>query len=522
MVASRSARSAAAVALSIWFATASFGATRSSACRGDGARSPMSARTLVARTLTGLGAGRDIRTVKSLEIDGHEILQDLVENDHPLTPPFYVASAEAIRRQDDFEHDVQRTTIEAAGGATSLLSSKVVVTTTPGAPRPARRVGAAIPAWPIRNPISALELAEQASDLRLEPDVVVHGAAQHVVAFHDGRYLVRIYIGAATGLPSATEAIVALDDQRLAESIAWNALGDITERTEFMNWSIIDGIRYPLQHDTLRDGQLVRTLLISRGKLNVEVDASDLVLRPGEDFTPSSVQEFRPDQRVPGPYPDKPVSEIAPGVIQIPNSWYSTIVRQSDGLVIIDAPISSGYAEGVLAEAARRYPGVPVKALITSTGFFWHVAGVRAFAARDIPIYAATENVPVIKRMLSSPHTLVPDALSVGVHRKPVVFSVSRRTLIGSGANAIEVYPVSQATQPMLMTYVRDAKLLHTGEMVQPLGPSGSILYPESIIELIHTVAADGLTVDRMIGMHMSPTPWSVLHETLKAAHVSP
>jgi hypothetical protein len=103
-----------------------------------------------------------------------------------------------------------------------------------------------------------------------------------------------------------------------------------------------------------------------------------------------------------------------------------------------------------------------------------------------------------------------------------VVIPVSRRMTIGSGANAIALFPVSQATQPMLMSYVADAGLLHTAEMVQPLGPHGSILFPESLIELIHTVAADRLRVTRMIGMHMSPTPWSALGDTLAAAHASP
>lgn len=92
--------------------------------------------------------------------------------------------------------------------------------------------------------------------------------------------------------------------------------------------------------------------------------------------------------------------------------------------------------------------------------------------------------------------------------------------MIGTGPNAIALYPVSMATQPMLMSYVADARLLHTGEMVQPLGPGGSILFPESLIELTDTVRADGLVVDRIIGMHMSPTPWRAVADTLHKAGV--
>jgi hypothetical protein len=41
------------------------------------------------------------------------------------------------------------------------------------------------------------------------------------------------------------------------------------------------------------------------------------------------------------------------------------------------------------------------------------------------------------------------------------------------------------------------------------------------VIELLHTARSDGLTVERMIGMHMSPTPWSTHADTLKAANAA-
>jgi len=52
------------------------------------------------------------------------------------------------------------------------------------------------------------------------------------------------------------------------------------------------------------------------------------------------------------------------------NTGFNAVyVRQDDGLVIIDAPISAGYSRRVLDEAARRFPGMKVKALITSTSW---------------------------------------------------------------------------------------------------------------------------------------------------------
>jgi len=193
------------------------------------------------------------------------------------------------------------------------------------------------------------------------------------------------------------------------------------------------------------------------------------------------------------------------------------LVRQEDGIVIIDAPISSGYSKRVIEEARRRFPGLPIKGAITSTAFFWHIAGVREYAANHIPIYVRDANRSTVERILNSPHTLVPDDLSMHpVH--PVIRPVSERTVIGHGKNAVVVMPIWLAAEPMLMTYIPDAHLLHTGEMIQPLGPNGSMLYPESLLEIRDSVLYAKLQVDRLIGMHMSPTPWSVLEAAIRDA----
>jgi len=364
------------------------------------------ARELVDEVLRNLSAGIDVETLHSLELEGRETIMDLVENDHPLAAPFYVRSSDDVRRGWDYDRRIQRLDVVKANEvtATTLLTVDHSVTLTGPAGHRTRTIGISPPSWMSRDAVGALRLAKGASDLQLAPDATERGTSYHVLTFHDGRYPVRVYIDAGTMLPSAIEATIALDDQHVAESIAWNAMGDIRERMEFINWSFESGIRYPLQQDEFRNGDLYRSFTVRKVRVNAALEVADARLNADEGVAPSSVQAFRIDRRVPGgPYPDKPVAEIAPGIIQIPNSWFSAIVRQDDGLVILDAPISAGYSKSVIAEAERRFPGIPIKALITSTGFFWHVAGVREYAARGIKIYAEARNIPVLERMLRAP-----------------------------------------------------------------------------------------------------------------------
>jgi hypothetical protein len=366
--------------------------------------------------------------------------------------------------------------------------------------------------------LHALLLAERAPDLTRQPDTTLHGLPQHVVAFHHDRWPVRIYLDALNGLPSAIET-TRIASRAISADIAWNAWGDLRDRVELMNYALIDGIRYPLQSDFLRNGAEVRSVTRSGLRVLDTVDEAAFTMQPGAPTLHVTLDQLALGQpAAQAPDPKKPIAEIAPGVVQIPGSWYSTIVQQDDGLVILDAPISSAYAARVLAEAARRFPGQPVKAVVASTAFYWHMAGVREYAARGIPIYTRDRNVAVVRAMLAAPHTLAPDALARAPHPEVDVRGVAAPTTIGEGRNAIVVMPVREGEQPMVMSWIADAHLLHTAEMVQPLGPGGALLFPESMLELKHSVRAAGIpTADlRMIGMHMSPTPWDALEQALQ------
>jgi hypothetical protein len=328
---------------------------------------------------------------------------------------------------------------------------------------------------------------------------------------------VRIFIDERLGLPTATEATIAFDNGA-SGSVAWNGRGDITERAEFMVYDLVEGLRFPLQTHVFRDGVHLRSTVRSGLRLDAKEELDAIAKLPAVAAPPELDMDALALGQIVGPDPGRGTEEIKPGIIQIAGSWYSTIVRQSDGLVIIDAPISARYSRRVLDEAARRFPRVPVKAVIASTGFAWHIGGLREYAARGIPIYLRDRNMAIVKALLAAPHTLAPDAYS----RSPVkadLRPVSAAVMIGKGANAIKVMPVRYGEQPMLMSWIADAQILHTAEMVQPLGPGGSLLYPESLLEIIRSVDEAGVPVGGMsiIGMHMSPTPWARVRQTLAA-----
>lgn len=486
------------------------------------------AHALVDKALSAMGQGRDLHTVSQLKRTLTSVDFDIVEFDH-ADAPYVFSGAHGQTIVDDL-HGQRRASDDAqlaASGAPPpyamhrlygkdgeagemVMGGKAARTWHMEAPM----------AWQTDEPIATLLLAGQATDLKLEKETALHGIPQHVVSFYVGRSPVRIYLDAQTNLPSAIETTRSWH-RSTSGDLAWNAWGDVTDRVELMNYALGEGVRYPGQSDTFRNGVHLRAAVIEQVHFDNTVDDNAFVLTSApQPISTHNIDDLTLGEAVGmAPDPKKPITEIAPGIVQIPGSWYSTIVRQDDGLVIIDAPISAGYSRRVLDEAARRFPGMKVKALITSTAFYWHVAGVREYVARGIPIYVRDRNVAVIRALAAAPHGLLPDDLA-RAPRSPDIHSVSAPVTLGKGVNAITVMPVPDGEQPMLMSSIPAAHLLHTGEMVQPLGPGGALLYPESLLELTHSVQAAGIDTHGLsvIGMHMSPTPWTTVESTLAAA----
>lgn len=472
------------------------------------------ARALVECTLDNMGVGRDLRRLHTLRFEIQSITFDLAQNNH-ADAPFPVSEFATASVLEDYLGDREVTIRSAEGGGETrlFLSRQAQVTQSPNG-----ALGKAIPpppSWESQDPVRALLLARLATDLVREADTVSHDALQRVVSFRNGRFRVRIFIDERLGLPTATESTVAFDNGA-SGSVAWNGRGDITDRAEFMVYDLVEGLRFPLQTHVFRDGVHLRSTVRSGLRLDAKVDIDAIATLPAVPAPQALDMDALALGQIIGPDPGRGTEEIAPGIIQIAGSWYSTIVRQPDGLVIIDAPISAGYSHRVLAEAARRFPDLPVKAVIASTGFAWHIGGLREYAARGIPIYVRDRNLAIVQTLLAAPHTLAPDAYS----RSPMkadLRPLSAAVTIGTGANATKVMPVRFGEQPMLMSWIADARILHTAEMVQPLGPGGALLYPESLLEIVRSVDEAGVPVGGMsiIGMHMGPTPWARVGQTL-------
>ena len=365
--------------------------------------------------------------------------------------------------------------------------------------------------WMALSPQQVLLAALSARDLRREADVMYQDVSHHVVAFGEGEDRRRLLLNTQTGFPTAVETTRAFPDD-----LYWQVWGDVTTRIAWSYWDLRPGgLFFPLQWDVERGGRPWRSLTIAKLAPGFAPPADAFAIGDADKLAARGAAAL--DERPLG-NPSRPAVELAPGVVLIPGSWAVTLVKQTDGVVVLEAPISNGYSARVIEEANRRFPGLPVKAVVTTSDSWPHFGGIREYAARGIPVYLLDLNVPQIRRALESPHRSHPDALAKAP-RAPVLRAVSGRTVIGDGPNRIELYPFRGETgERMMMAFLPGPGILYASDLFQ----SGRGGPPEYAWEVADAVRREKLSVTTVFAMHSDPASWQSLLDLVAAAAKGP
>jgi hypothetical protein len=452
------------------------------------------------------GGEAKLRALKSVSFEGAGYRNLLEQSERP-EGPYLVEFDQVSELHDHLSHALRRTVKGRVPPAQDFESTSVYAhgvpmamrgqMQMPGSPVDAQVAGERLTLSPERVLLTALD----ANGTRLAHDVSLHGVPHAVVEFTVDGAQARLYISRWSHLPAALEYSGPL--ARTGMSIF---LGDVTARTAWSFWRLDkSGLRYPMQWDVQVNGMPDGTLMLA--SLKVDADHDQALTAVPEAV--AAKYNPRAPARDPALTPLGKASEIAPGIVQIESSWNTALVDQGDGVVVIEAPISSAYSARVLDEAARRYPGKPVKAVVTTSDSWPHLAGIREYAARGIPVYALDLSGPILRRWAAAAHTQRPDALQLKP-RQPDLRLVSGKTLIGTGPNRIELYPLRGATsERQMMAWFPAHKLLYGSDPFQKT--QDGYFAPQTVSELVQAVEREHLPVERFFMMHMPPTPYAEL-----------
>ena len=344
-------------------------------------------------------------------------------------------------------------------------------------------------------PLRLLATAGQAPDLHFAATRMLRSTPHIVLAFTWDGTPVRILVNRFNHLPDAVET-----DQQLQDF--WYHWGDVHRRIYFDNWVTVRGIRYPTNLVEERNGVLWKSTQFLDLKLDVPLEPTffemDAKVAGAGAKSPGWERTFSAAKG----------SDLAPGIAFFPGAWNATLVKQEDGVVVLEAPISGTYISGVLEEAKKRYADTPLKAVLSTSDSWPHVGGVREAVASKLPVYILDLNQQLLDRFVAAKHETHADLLAK-MPQKPLWRIVSRKTTVGSGPNRMELYPLRGAsTERQYMVYFPEHRLLYASDTLA-INDDGSLYDPELMREVMEAVQRESLQVDTVFAMHQAPMPWN-------------
>jgi hypothetical protein len=235
---------------------------------------------------------------------------------------------------------------------------------------------------------------------------------------------------------------------------------------------------YPRQVSTEINGQPSSDVTIQTLRVDTPVDDSQFTIP--DDIAAASAKVVNAPPRPAPAIDESRVIAVSDTVAEIPGGFNVSLVHQPDGIVVIEGTTTSAYSQLVMAYVAKRFPGVPIKALV------------------------------ILTRLVAAPHTIEPDTLQKTP--KAAAFKpVTTITTIGSGDTKIELVPIrGEIGERMMLAWLPAQHLLYTSDTIQHANGGKGFFVPSMLLDVARAVDREHITgIERVFGMHLTPTAWS-------------
>ena len=335
--------------------------------------------------------------------------------------------------------------------------------------------------------------------LIFQKDTVLQKKPVWILHFSISGFPVRLFINKETNLLTATEVVKPHPGNF---GIVW---GDVRKMIYYSFWVLPSAnVHYPAQEDVYLNDYYLETYLATQVDINMPFSRDSLLAIPenikaeSRDFDRKTLDIFKKSM-------DAKAKEIAKDVWVIPGPCNTTVVKQNDGLVAIESSLSSEYGEAIIQEVKKIFPGEKIKAFIATSDAWFHLGGIRAFAALNIPIYFPYLNKPLLEKVLHAPYITHPDSLAIKKYHSYSLHEVKNMVTIGNGDNTIRLCPYKTETgDRMMMVYFPLHKILYCSDLYQPKGGDGKYWQPHYAWEVYHSIKEYKLPVKKFYAMHQA------------------
>ena len=174
------------------------------------------------------------------------------------------------------------------------------------------------------------------------------------------------------------------------------------------------------------------------------------------------------------------------------------IVDLGESVLVVEAPLATPYTRALLGAIENTIPGKPVRYLVSTHFHYDHAGGARPMMAAGATIITTRGNRGYFEKMATVQSSLRPDGLQLDPAEIKFRF-VKKKDRIEGSARAVEIYRLDSLSHvdEMLVVYLPKEKLIFQADLY-----SESVEPGASTAEFAEWLAAEGIPVDRIIGVH--------------------
>jgi glyoxylase-like metal-dependent hydrolase (beta-lactamase superfamily II) len=177
-------------------------------------------------------------------------------------------------------------------------------------------------------------------------------------------------------------------------------MGDLQVSNVYDNYQELGGVQVPTTMEQQRGGGGIFGVNVASVTMNPP-NAAELLTIPPPPAPPGPPPGGAPAQ------PAEIAEQLAEGVYLLKTAYYSMLVEFADHVVAFEAGGSPAVGETILAEAARLFPGKPLRYLINTHPHSDHTAGMIPVVRAGATIVTHEANIPFLQMALSGPRTLI-------------------------------------------------------------------------------------------------------------------
>ncbi|MEO8098091.1 MAG: MBL fold metallo-hydrolase [Acidobacteriota bacterium] len=281
-------------------------------------------------------------------------------------------------------------------------------------------------------------------------------------------------------------------------------LGDMLVENVFGNYRDFGGVKVPMKIQQRRGGDVTFDATLISATPN-PANVTELMTPPPPAAGKGGPAPGAAKGGGPPAAPAVVSEKLAEGVYRITGGYVAMAVEFKTYIMVLEGPQSEARGLAVIAEAKRLIPNKPIKYVFNTHYHFDHSSGLAPFVAEGATIITQKNNVEYLSRALSTPRTLLEDALAKS-GKQPKFVAVDDKYSIGDGTRTIEFHHIAKGmnhTNGMLIAFLPKEKVLFQGDFTLPAAGQPA---NEFVLALGENLKRLKLDYERYVPVH-APNP---------------